>query len=304
MKRVPIVITHQPKIKHNGDLFRDGWICCMMCGKSGCGKTSLAAQFIPYISDVIKYVCIATKVFHNPFHIAIQDWCKKTDRVCVINSNPDKIRAFVDGLYMHKLLVPGEKELLLIFDDFSIHNHSRALEETLVIEAFTRWRNLGVNMLVICQDATMVAPSCRNCTNMRILFNSASKTAIHTFCKDFVDRIPDPLILQNLLRYIGSVPFSYILVKENPIEVSVGAGMKTKKIMDAASVMVPTYQEIMKEIGVTSKSELEKAAADMQKEIGNTAPELTPESQGRSSPHPGFEESDNDDDDSGPPDDT
>lgn len=243
----------------------------MICGKSGCGKTSLLAQLIPGISQNIKFICIASMVYHNPFHLAIQDWCSGRKKTCVINDNPERIRAFVDGLHRYNMLIPGKKEMLMIFDDFSIHNRSGSEPENLVVEAFTRWRNLGVNIIIICQDASMVATSCRNCTNMRILFSSASKTALHTFMKDIVDRVPDPLVLQDLVRYIISVPYTYILVRENPLDVSVGKGTDIKKVMTEKSVIVPTYQELMHQMGASNPSQLKTLGASMQLRMGNTA---------------------------------
>lgn len=282
--KVPTIeIKHLPKIHHNSDLFRDGWISFMLCGKSGCGKTSLMAELIPGISDSIRFICIATMVYRNPFHLAIKEWCEKTHRICVISDDPERIRYFITQLHRNELLIPGEQELLLVFDDFSINNRSGSRHENLVVEAFTRWRNLGVNIVIVCQDASMVATSCRNCTNMRVLFNSASKTAMHTFIKDVIERVPDAHAFQGLVKYIMSTPYTYILVRDSPLDISVGKGTSMKKVMDESSVDVPTYEELMKEIGVSSERELSEKSKEMQKSIGNTAEELSG-SQGSGAP--------------------
>jgi hypothetical protein len=270
----PIVIPTLPKLTHKSPLYRDGWISFMICGKSGCGKTSLMAELVPGISDKIRFICIATMVYRNPFHLAIKDWAAKTKRVCVISSSPEDIRGFVEGLHRQGWLQPGEQELLLIFDDFSINHRSGSKPENLVVEAFTRWRNLGVNIVIICQDASMVATSCRNCTNMRVLFNSGSKTALQTFTKDMIDRVPDAYVFHDLIRYITSIPYSYILVQENPLEVSVGNGVDLKKVMNESNVLVPTYRELMAEVGASTPAELREMSVGMQKKMGNTAPEL------------------------------
>jgi hypothetical protein len=292
-----IEIHHLPKIKHNSTLFRDGWISFMLCGKSGCGKTSLMAELIPGISDSIKFICIATMVYRNPFHLAIKSWCEKTHRVCVISDNPEKVRYFITQLHRNGLLVPGEQELLLIFDDFSISNRSGSKYENLVVEAFTRWRNLGVNIVIVCQDASMVATSCRNCTNMRVLFNSASRTAINTFMKDIIERVPNAQVMRNLLKYVTSVPYTYILFRDGPMDVSVGKGTDMKKVMDESAVVVPTYQELMKEIGVNDAQDLMEKSSEMQREIGNTAPELSSSSRTREPEAHGQGEQQSDSDD-------
>lgn len=284
-----IIIPVLPKLHHKSPLFRDGWISFLICGKSGCGKTSLMAQLIPGIAKEIKFICIATVVHRNPFHLAIQKWADQNKKSCVISSSPDKIREFVVSLHDGGWLIPGKRELLLIFDDFSIHNRSGSQHENLVVEAFTRWRNLGVNIIIVCQDSTMVAPSCRNCTNMRILFNSASRSAIHTFTKDVIDRVPDQNIMMDLIKYITSIPYSYILIQEGPLEVSIGKGNETRKIMTEHEVMVPTYHEIMKEIGATNKTDLKKKSIQMQLGMGNTSSKLED-----SEPEESYEEEEDD----------
>jgi|WetSurMetagenome_2_1015567.scaffolds.fasta_scaffold146645_3 hypothetical protein len=268
-----IVIKHIPGIKHKSELYHDGWISFMLCGKSGCGKTSLMAQLIPGISDKIKFICIATQVYRNPFHLAIKDWAEKHHIICVINSDPEAIRNFVTQLHAQGMLVPGEQEMLLIFDDFSIHNRSGSKQQNLVIEAFTRWRNLGVNLVVVCQDATMVAPNCRNCVNMSVLFSS-NAGARYNFNKAFIDMVPDRAAYDNLMKYITSVPYSYVLIRYGPFEVSVGKGTNIKKVMDEHSVIVPTYRELMAEIGADSPEKLNEMTMSMQKKIGNTAHQL------------------------------
>lgn len=269
-----ISIPELPTLTHSG-VFRPGWISLMMCGKSGCGKTRLMAELVPSISPQIRFICIATHVYRNPFHLAVKDWATKQKRVCVILDDPTYIEQFVKTLHEKRFLVPGRQELLVIFDDFSINRHSKSKDNNLVIEAFTRWRNLGVNFVVVCQDATMVAPSCRNCTNMRILFNSASRDSISAFSKDIVDRVADYDTYANLIRYITSIPYSYILIRENPLELSVGKGMEARSIMTDHSVDIPTYGEIMQEIGAGSPCELDALTRRMQKRMGNTAPQLT-----------------------------
>lgn len=297
--KASIEIPRPDHIHHNNpEIFRDGWISCMLCGKSGCGKTSLMAELVPSVSDKIKFICIATMVYRNPFHLALQEWARKTKRICVINDDPQKIRFFVTQLHRTGWLVPGDKELLLIFDDFSINGRSGSKPENLVVEAFTRWRNLGVNIIIVCQDASMVATSCRNCTNMRALFNSASRSALWTFGKDVMERIPDQSVYNNLIRYISSTPFSYILVQENPLEVSIGKGLQIRKVMTGSSVSVPTYRELMREIGANSPEELEKMSTEMQKKMGNTAPELSDSNPERRKSHHRDGESDSGDSDS------
>jgi hypothetical protein len=144
----------------------------------------------------------------------------------------------------------------------------------LVVEAFTRWRNMGVNFIIVCQDASMVATSCRNCTNMRALFNSASQTALRTFNKDIVDRVADPDAYHELIRYVCSIPFSYLLIRENPLEIAVGKGVSTRRVMSDTSVEVPTYRELMRELGAKSPSEMTRITRGLQQDMGNTAHQL------------------------------
>lgn len=271
--RPDIQIEYGPKIKHVSPFYRDGWISMMLCGRSGCGKTSLMSLLIPGISDKIRIVCIATLVYNNPFHLAIKKWCEDTKRVCVINDDPEKIRRFVTEARQMGAIRPGEQEMIIIFDDFAIHNRSDRHRENLVIEAFTRWRNLGVNVVVVCQDATMVAPQCRNCIGIKILFNS-DPHSMYSFNKNVLSLAPDPENYQELMRYITQVPYSYVVVRDGPFDVSVGQGRSIRPVMTAKSVIVPTFKEIMSEIGVRTPEQLDKKTREIQKRIGNTAHQL------------------------------
>jgi len=266
----------------------------MMCGKSGCGKTQLMAQLVPGISSLVKFICIATHVYRNPFHLALKNWATQQKRICVILDQPEAIESYVKDLHEQGWLMPGKQELLLIFDDFAINRHSRSKDGNLVVEAFTRWRNLGVNFIIVCQDATMVAPSCRNCTNTRILFNSASRDAIHAFSKDVNDRVADYKVYSDLITYITSIPYSYILLKENPFEVSIGKGPESRAVMTDHSVDIPTYGEILREMGAGSQAELDAVSRHMQKRMGNTAVQLTQTPARGRCPSPQSSSSDND----------
>jgi hypothetical protein len=269
-----IKVTHLPKIRHRDPLYRDGWVSFMLCGKSGCGKTSLMAQLVPGMSECIRFIVIATQNYNNPFHIAIKKWAAEHNKVCVISTSPDQIRTFMTTLHRAGWLIPGKQEALIIFDDFSIDKRSGRRIESFVVEAYTRWRNMGVNFVIVCQDAGMIATSCRNCTNMRALFNSASRTALATFNKDIIDRVADPEVYKGLVRYVTSVPFSYLLIRENPLDLAIGKGTALRKVMSDTDVVVPTYQELMSELGVNTPKELSILTKGLQRHLGNTAPEL------------------------------
>jgi hypothetical protein len=269
-----IRVPELAKLTHRSPIYRKGWISFMLCGKSGCGKTSLMAKLVPGISEKIKFIVIATQNEGNPFHLAIQKWAKENKRLCIINSKAEPIRRFMEEIHRNGWLVPGKQEALLIFDDFAIDKRSGRSQENLVVEAFTRWRNMGVNFIIVCQDASMVATSCRNCTNMRALFNSASKMALSTFNKDIIDRVADPDVYSDLVRYVISIPYSYILIRENPLEISIGKGMESKRVMGDNSVDVPTYRELMSELGARTPSDMSRITRGLQQDMGNTAHQL------------------------------
>lgn len=274
-----IAVAESPKLAHTGPILRPGWICGILCGKSGCGKTSLLLDLIPQLAAGVKMIIIATRVHANPVHLAIKQWCEERKRRCAIADDPLAIESGVDELRDGGYLVPGSKELLIIFDDFSIHGKSPAPYQRLVVSAFTRWRNLGINVITVCQDITMVDPMCRNCTNMRVLFNTGSKSKLDTFIKDIREIVPSAEVLKQLLRFIVEVPFAYVLVREGPFEVSVGRGprgqTKITPVMSLDAVAVPSYQEVLREMHASSSEELERVAARAQRAMGNTAPELS-----------------------------
>lgn len=271
-----IVVKPLPVIRHQSPIYRDGWISAMICGKSGCGKTSLMTDIIPGISKCIRCICIATLVHNNPFHNAIRDWAISNNIGFYISDDPYKIEAFVEEIRKNNFLIPGTRELLLIFDDFSCNNGRDSARESLVVKAFTKWRNYGVNVIIVCQDVTMVATSARNCTNMRVLFGSGSIDAIRAFVKDIRPRVPDPRIIDDLLKYINSRKYYYLMARDNPFELTLGKGTEMRTVVTEESVVIPTYKEIVAEMGLPQKrsGDLRSEAIKMQREMGNDADEL------------------------------
>ena len=274
-----ITIQDVPRLQHEGPILRDGWICTIICGKSGCGKTSLLIDIIQKTSPAVKIIVIATRVHNNPVHLAIQQWCKAEKRKCVISDDPLGIEQGVHRLQREGFLQPGISEMLLIFDDFAIHNKSPQMFQRVVVNAFTRWRNMGVNVIIVCQDITMVDPMCRNCANIKILFGSGSKSKIDSFLKDVRSSAPDEAVLNELTHYVNNTPFAYLLVRDAPFDVSVGRGprgaTKVSTVMTIDDVIVPSYREVMKELHVNSPGAMQSTTTEIQKEMGNTAHELS-----------------------------
>jgi len=269
--RDPVIIHNVPKTLHDGNVFRDGLLSLIVIGKSGCGKSQLVAQLLQFISKSIKYIFIATLLEGNQFHKDIQTWAKQHKIYCRVSHSPEELMGAIDLARERRLVDIGKDEGLLLCDDFSINNRSRAIYEDFVVHAFTRFRNYGWHFIIISQDPTMIATSVRNCSTSRILFNCASRSSTNTFIRDIDDEITTKPEFKTLLKYIKVIPYSYIFVKEAPIEVYIGKGLVQRKVMDLNEVSLPTYEEILNELGVSSAKQLTKKAVQTQKDMGNTA---------------------------------
>lgn len=267
-----IEIPKLPTIKHSSPFFRDGFLSMTIVGKSGCGKTQMLASILPGISPSIKTVIIATVVKNVPVHLAIKEYFTKKGIYSAISYDPMELRGFVE--YAEKIgHVSLERQGLIIFDDFNTGRATGPYWE-FIIHAFTKLRNSGWNFIILSQQPSFIPTIVRNCTTSRILFDCYSKSALSTFTRDVVDRIPDRGAYDTLLDYIQKVPYSYVLVQEHPFEVSAGSLDKFRPVMNENIVMMPTLRELMSEMGVKSREALDTKSARLQAQAGNTAPQL------------------------------
>jgi hypothetical protein len=275
-----IDIPTLPSVTHQTDYFRPGFLSMSIVGKSGCGKTQLLTTILPWVSHDVKTLIIATVMTNVPLHKAIVSWFMARNHTkpkgrqlpeyySSIVYDPDELReAF--SLLQELDVVSLDRPGLIIFDDF---NDGRATGPywNAVIHAFTKLRNIGWHFIILSQQPQFIPPIVRNCTNARALFACSSHTAIETFSKDVVDRVPDRECYERLIEYIHHVPYSYLMTREQPFDVIVGRGAKYRTVMTEASVRSPTYQEILRELDVHSAEELDAKSAEMQAAAGNTS---------------------------------
>lgn len=264
-----IVIPSLPVIKHQSPFFRDGFLSMVIIGKSGCGKTRMLASILPGISTSIRTVVIATVVRKVPLHEAIKEYFNKKGFFSGIAHDPMEMRAFVT-LCEDLGQVTIAKQGLIIFDDF---NTGRATGPywDFTIHAFTKLRNTGWNFILLSQQPSFVPTIVRNCTTVRALFDCYTKSALQTFTRDVIDRIPDRKAYDTCLDYIQSVPYTYLLVQEHPFCVSAGKLESFRPVMDERQVIMPTLHDLMREMGVHSKEELDEKSAQLQIKAGNTS---------------------------------
>lgn len=271
MAEITIPISHV--IKHKTAIIRDGFISMMIIGKSGCGKTNFLTSIIPYISDDITTVFIATVINGVKAHKSIVDYCKKEGKFAGVVYDPDTLRGvFIACSDLGR--VNENKQGLVIFDDFNIGSN-RGPYWDVMIHAFTKLRNAGWNFIIISQYPTFIPPIIRNNTNSRVFFDCYSESANISIRKDIRGRIVDNNAFNLLLEYVHQVPYSYILVQDSPFTISAGSLDKARIVMDEESVKIPTLNELMKEIHVHTPEELNKKSTQLQIKAGNTSSMLS-----------------------------
>jgi ABC-type dipeptide/oligopeptide/nickel transport system ATPase component len=264
-----INIPKHPEISHRSDFFRPGFLSLAIIGKSGCGKTHLLASILPGLSENIKTVVIATVVKAVPVHLSIVDYFRKHKVYSTIVHEPEEALALVKTCEDLKYVTP-QRQGLLIFDDFNI---GRATGDywDFTIHAFTKLRNIGWNFIILAQQPQFIPTIVRNCTTARILFDCYSKQALLTFTRDVADRIASQDAYDTALDYIRAVPYTYMMVREHPFEISAGKLGKTRTLITESSVVIPTLNDLMKEMGVSSKAQLRDESQRAQLKAGNTS---------------------------------
>lgn len=268
-----IPIPTLPVTKHRSSFFRDGFISMSVIGKSGCGKTQMLCSILDGISNDFRTVIIAT-VTNTPFHDSIIAWFKRRGCISGKITNPDELIGYTEVAHRTGE-VSHQKPGLIIFDDFNRGNQSvHCPYWRAVVHCFTKLRNEGWHFIIVAQQPSYLPTIVRNCTTARILFDCYTQSALETFTRDVRDRIPDVYAFKQLLQWVRSVPYSYLLIQEHPFTVSAGRLNNARLVMDAQSVRVPTFTELMHEMHVRSPEELEQKAKAAQIDAGNTAEEL------------------------------
>jgi len=273
----PTKITYKDPspINHKG-FFKPGFISGVMIGKSGCGKTRLLTEILPMVSDKIKTVIIATVVHGNKIHKTITDFFERRGTPSKIVNTVEELDDIITRCQGKGMISHEGNNGLIVFDDFSFKPNDDYVK--FMAHAYTRLRNQGWHFITLCQYPTMLPPVIRNNTTFKILFNNASKSAMEGFNKDIRDRIgagSRDEVISTLNEYIRRVPYSYVLQQEPPFTISAGKLLNIKKVVVDNDVSIPTMAELKKEMGVSSTEELKKKSEKMQKEIGNTAEELS-----------------------------
>lgn len=264
-----IKVPETPKLKHKSDYFRDGLIALSIIGKTGCGKTYLLASILPLISDKIETVFIATAIDNVPVHKAIREYFRNRGIYCEIAKTPNEALNLVEEA-VKRGYVTLQKQGLLIFDDFK-DGSEKGPYWKFTVHAFNTYRNHGWNFIILAQQPKQLDTDIRNNTTMRIFFNCYSVHAVRAFSDDIAARVPDQEAFDKLIEYTQSVPYSYVMVRDNPFEVSAGKLLDIKTALTSKDVVIPTLNDLMKEMGVRSPAQLEKKSAEAQMEAGNTS---------------------------------
>jgi hypothetical protein len=267
-----LVVPNTPILHHDSPFFHDGFISIVMIGKSGCGKTRLLTEMLPTISPKVRTVIIATVIHNNQHHNAIVNYYKAKNCVTGVTHNPDELAQFVKMCEAYKH-VNLNKQGLIIFDDFNVGKKTGPYWDC-IVNAYTKLRNDGWNFILLAQDPAFIPPIVRNNTTGRIFFDCYSKSARTTFLKDFRDRIPDERVLDLLTTWIRTIQYSYLLIRDNPFEVSAGELSDVKTVVKGDSVIAPTLNELMDELGVDSYQELKEKAYALEAKAGNTSSKL------------------------------
>lgn len=244
----------------------------LVIGKSGCGKTKFIESIIPHFSDSVETVVIATIIQNVPLHKQIIQYCKENGKKGGISFSPVELSTYVDRS-AELGNVNMNRQGLMIFDDFNDGRKTGAYWD-FTIHAFTKLRNLGWNFIIISQYPSFIPPIIRNNSTCRVLFECYSDSANRTFMNDIKARVHDQEVLHNLTSYLQVVPYTYMLVQDRPFTISAGKLDKAKPIVEQGHTVIPNYQEILRELHVDSREELDKKTAYLQAKAGNTAHQL------------------------------
>jgi hypothetical protein len=178
-----IVVPHEPDIQHLSPYLPKGFLCIVINGMSGCGKTHLMLSFLPNIAN-LKYVFICSLIQGNPVYKEIEKWCDQTGRIYGMSTLPSTAKSSLESMISDK---EPEDWGICIFDDFTQGSNSRTDPyNQCMFMVSSMLRNYKFHSMYITQASQNVLTLTRTNRNVFVTFLQQTKSAKDTARKDFV----------------------------------------------------------------------------------------------------------------------
>jgi hypothetical protein len=178
-----IVLRHEADIEHLSPYLPKGFLCIVINGMSGCGKTHLMLSFLPNIAR-LKYVFICSLIQGNPVYEQIKNWCEDTDRVFGMSTVPATAKQSLEEMIQEK---DPDDWGICIFDDFTQGSNLRTDPyNQCMFMVSSMLRNYKFHSMYITQASQNVLTLTRTNRNVFVTFLQQTKSAKDTAKKDFV----------------------------------------------------------------------------------------------------------------------
>lgn len=182
------VIEYKMKVRDrwNPEPLPRNEILALICGQSGCGKSTYILRLLPNIAPkFLKHVIVLSRIEGNEIYNAINEWCKKHDITYDFTSNVNESMDIIENRINDKL--KEDEHICCIFDDWNEASRSEKSNSynKVSIEMMTKGRNYKIHSVYITQQYVAIPTVIRVNANILIVFTMTDKNAKISICKDF-----------------------------------------------------------------------------------------------------------------------
>ena len=193
-------------------------ILALICGQSGCGKSTFILRLLPNVSPkYLKHVIVLSRIEGNEIYDAIKEWCKSKDITYEFTSDIDESMQIIEKRINDK--TKEDEHICCIFDDWNQAARSEKSNpyNQVSIEMMTKGRNYKVHSIYITQQYVAIPTVIRVNGNMLVVFSMSDKNAKLAVCKDFTSLTGiDEETFYTLLNRI-KIKHSYLLATSEGI---------------------------------------------------------------------------------------
>jgi hypothetical protein len=211
-----------PQTKHKCELLPDGFLCIIIEGASGCGKSVMLGTILPWITGV-KAVLINSLIIGNEVYKQVKSWCDEQDPPVEYHFAADPDTASEKIEYLANEIEYGKDECgVVVFDDFTAQQGSRDQYGRIADQESSTGRNAHLHCIFITQSPLNVPRRFLTNANVRVIFAINRFYDVREMTKDVLANVPKMSAdeLKRLYQKIQAEQYAYMWI--------VGKGKKSE----------------------------------------------------------------------------
>lgn len=209
-------------VHHKSKFLKDNSNFIAITGASGTGKSVSLLTILPFFTNFLKYIILASCKYQDPAHKAVENYCKHEKIEYHYVHEPEECgTAIADTLDQKK----ENEHMLVIFDDWNTNYTSKGEDpyNNLMIKVFAMLRSSNCSAIAVTQTYYNIPPKVRENLSMRIVFALGNVLSIRIMLDDicglFINTENERTLKQDIKKIYQKVfdkPHEFLVVISNP----------------------------------------------------------------------------------------